>query len=317
MARITDLLSRYLPLLILLVSVGTYLTQAPLQTPSWIPGMLLGLVIFFAGLSLNVSSLKDIKNKKKELFIAVLLKWTLTVLVSIALALLFFSSNPEIAAGVILAGTVPSATVAVLYTFLAAGNSSLVVAASLLDVLISPIVTPLSLYAISSQNITISFWDLLQSFLYIVLLPLAAGLLVQRTFPMFIIYSKPVVKFASSLSIILIVFSIIGSGKSAIASQIQLLPLIALSAVIQVLLPMGASYYIAKKLSIAEADARAILFQVGSCNVVLAAILAYEFIGELAALAPIITMIINLSSGSFIASFFSKNTDSPVKAKTS
>lgn len=69
---------------------------------------------------------------------------------------------------------------------------------------------------------------------------------------------------------------------------------------------MFAAYFIAKRLSLGEADARAILFQVGLCNTALAAILAFEFIGELAAIAPIINMVINLSVGAFISNYFAK-----------
>lgn len=306
MKLLTEFLSKRLPLLILLIAVITYFSPVYLRAPSWIPSLLLGIVIFFTGLSMDIDAVRGIRGKKRELFIASLLKWTITVFISIGIAYLFFSSNSELAAGIILAGTVPSATAATLYTFLAGGNTSLVIASSLIDVVVSPIVTPLSFLGMSDTIVTISFFDLLRSFLLIVVLPLTAGIITQRNFPNSAYHSKAATKFGSSLSLLLTVHIIVGSGKNAIEKEMAILPILCLAIFIQVVLPMIASYFIAKKLLVSEADARAILFQVGLCNTALAAILAFEFIGELAAIAPIINMIINLSTGSWISNYFAR-----------
>lgn len=306
MRIVNDIISRRLPLLIVLVAISTFFSPIYWKVASWVPSLLLGIVIFFTGLSMNISAIKGIQTKKKELLLAVLLKWTLTVVVSIGLAYSFFSSKPEIAAGIILSGTVPSATAATLYTFLAGGNASLVIAASLIDIAISPIVTPLSMLGLSGSQITLSFFKLLQSFFFIVVVPLGIGLLIQRLFPQLSTHSRSITRFGSSLSLLLIIHTIVGHGSKAISLELELLPLIVVVTFIQVVFPMGAAYFIAKKLFIEEEDARALLFQVGLCNTALAAILAFEFIGELAAIAPIVNMIINLSVGSMIANYFVK-----------
>ncbi|MFC5711723.1 bile acid:sodium symporter family protein [Thalassorhabdus alkalitolerans] len=301
MNLISEFLSKKLPLLIILAAILTYFSPIYWDAPGWVPGVLLGIVIFFTGLSMDITAIKDVGKKKKELFIASMLKWTLTVGVSLGLAYLFFSSRPEIAAGVILSGTVPSATAATLYTFLAGGNTSLVIAASLLDVGISPIVTLLAMAGLPGNQVTISFVSLLQSFLFIVVIPLFLGIIVQRLFPTAREHSKSLTRFGSSVSLLLIIHTIVGDGKDTIAREAEILPLIVLAAFLQVVLPMGLAYVIAKKIGVKEEEARAVLFHVGLCNTALAAILAFEFIGELGALPPIINMIINLSVGAFIA----------------
>ncbi|WP_017380516.1 bile acid:sodium symporter family protein [Paenisporosarcina sp. TG-14] len=307
MRILVDMISRRLPLLIVLVAIFTFLSPVYWKVAPWVPSLLLGVVIFFAGLSMNISAIKGIRAKKKELFLAVLLKWTLTVFVSIGLAYGFFSSKPEIAAGIILAGTVPSGTAATLYTFLAGGNASLVIAASLLDIAISPIVTPLAMLGLSGSQITLSFFKLLQSFFFIVFLPLGIGLVIQRLLPQLASHSRLITRFGSSLALLLIIHTIVGHGSKAISLELDILPLIVVVTFIQVVFPMVAAYFIAKKLSIGEEDARALLFQVGLCNSALAAILAFEFIGELAAIGPMVNMIINLSVGSMIANHFVKS----------
>jgi BASS family bile acid:Na+ symporter len=312
---LTNFLSKRLPFLILLVAIGTYFSPIYWKVSTWIPSFLLGGVIFFTGLSMNINAVKDIRSKRRELLLVTLLKWTITVLLSIGLAHLFFSSKPEIAAGLILAGTVPSATAATVYTFLAGGNTSLVIAASLLDVVISPFVTPISMMGLSSNQVTISFFNLLQSFLLIVVMPLGFGLLVQRAAPQTSAYSNMITRLGLSIALLLVVHTIVGSGKEAISIEISLLPLVGVATFIQVLLPMVLAYFICKKLNLKEEDARSALFQVGLCNSALAAILAFQFIGDLGVIAPIFNMIFNLSLGALISNHFAKSDDKHIEMK--
>ncbi|MTD31142.1 bile acid:sodium symporter family protein [Planomicrobium sp. YIM 101495] len=303
MGNIANWVSQKLPLLIVLAAAGAYFFPVYFHPPSWLPSFLLGVVIFFAGLSMDIQAFKQIRQKKKVLFIITILKWTLTVSVSVALAHLLFSSYPEIAAGLVLAGTVPSATAATVYTFLAGGNASIVVAASLLDVAISPVVTPLAMIGLGSE-VTMSFFDLLTTFLLIVVLPMAAGLIIQRSAPKLKVYSRSVTKLGSSVALLVIVYTLVGDGKNAIASELSIIPLVAAATFIQVVFPMAAAYWLARLFRMEEADARATLFQVGLCNTALAAILAFQFIGELGTVAPIFNMIFNLSIGALTANRF-------------
>lgn len=288
------------------MAIGTYVSPIYWQVSSIIPSVLLGVVIFFTGLSMDIDSIKEMRNKKKVLLFATILKWTLTVFISLGLAYLFFYDEPELAAGLILSGTVPSATAATLYTFLAGGTTSLVIAASLLDVAISPVVTPLALLGFSTGNVTISFIDLLRSFIFIVIVPIGLGLFLQQRAKALSIHALSLTKFGSSMSLLLIIHTLVGNGKEGIASQLSHFPLVLLATFIQVVLPMILAYVIAKALSMKEEDARATMFQVGLCNTALAAIIANEFIGEVGAIPAIINMIINLSVGAALANRLAK-----------
>ncbi|WP_236034836.1 bile acid:sodium symporter family protein [Alkalihalobacterium elongatum] len=301
-----------MPLLIIIVAFITYFLPFHLQVANWVPSLLLGLVIFFTGLSMNVEAIKKMRSKYNVLGIATFLKWTITVIVSVVLAHLFFSSRPEIAAGIILSGTVPNATAATLYTFIAGGNTSLVIAASFLDIMISPIVTPLALLGVDGDTVRISFFNLLQSFILIVILPITLGLLMQKKLPQLVEKSVSYTKLGSSITLLLIIHTIIGNAKGAIASELILIPMITIVAFFQVTLPMVIAYFTLKLkwLRVEKEDIKAIVFHVGLCNTALAAILAIEFISEIAAIPAIINMVINLSLGSFLANYLSKQTSS-------
>lgn len=304
MKTLATFFSKNLSYLILLVALLTYYSPIYWKAPTWIPALFLGFVIFFTGLSMNTSALKEIRIKKKELAITVLLKWTITVLVSVALAHLFFSSQPEIAAGVILTGAVPSATAATLYTFIAGGNISLVLASSLLDIAISPIVAPLSLIGVGTGAISISFFSLLKSFMIIVIIPITAGIALQRIFPALPHHSVHLTKLASPLSLLVVIHTLMGSGKHYMSQQLDLLPIIIIVAILQTVIPMLVNYSIARFLFEHISDARAALFQTSVNNAALAGILAFEFFGGLGAIAPILSLIINLSIGAQVSNFF-------------
>ncbi|WP_246939314.1 bile acid:sodium symporter family protein [Bacillus pinisoli] len=306
MTLLANFLSKRLSIMIILLAIGTYFSPVYWDVAPWVPSLLLGMVIYFSGLSINIDSIQKVKLKKTELLFITLLKWTFTVVLSFILALLFASHHPELAAGLLLAGTVPSATAATVYTFIAGGNAPLVVAASLIDVAISPIMTPIAMMGLSTQEVTISFLSLLQSFLLIVFLPLVFGIISQKLVPRFVSYSRTITKIGSSVALLLVVHIIVGSGKLAISEELLILPFVIAATFIQVTLPMFIAYFVCKKMKMQEEDCRAALFQVSLCNSALAAILAYQFIGELGVMAPILNMVFNLSIGAFIANTFAK-----------
>jgi bile acid:Na+ symporter, BASS family len=289
-----------------MVSILTYYSPFYLQVPSWVPRLFLGMVIFLTGLTMNVNSLRSLRYKKKELMIVTALKWSVTVIISILLAYLFYSEQPEIAAGTILSGTVPSATAATLYTFVAGGNASLVIAASLLDVAISPIITPVAMLGLAEHQVTISFWNLLQSFLLIVIGPLFIGLMTQRIFPQVTQTSPIIIRSGSSLSLLLVIHTLVGDGKDYFRGEWLLLGQMILVSSIQILIPMIIAYYLSKFFSLSDEDTKAAMFQVSLCNTALAAILAFDMIGGAGAIPPIINLIINLSLGALISNAMAK-----------
>lgn len=306
MKILAEFFSKQLGILILLVSIVTYFSPMYWDAPSWVPRIFLGLVIFFTGLSMNTSALKEIRFKKKELAITVLMKWTITVFVSIVIAHLLLSSHNDLAAGLILTGAVPSATAATLYTFLAGGNISLVIAASLIDVVVSPVVAPLAMIGLDTETISISFISLLKSFLIIVIIPIAAGITLQRVFPQLPHHSGNVTKLLSPISLLIVIHTLTASGKYYIEKEISLLPIILLAVFLQAIIPMITSYWIAKIIFSDESDARAALFQTSLCNSALAGILASEFFGGLGAVPAILNLIISLSIGAQIANYFNR-----------
>src|SRR5690606_16043534 len=99
---------------------------------------------------------------------------------SVLLAWMFFRHLPEIANGIILSGSIPSGTTATLYTVLAGGNSSIIVAMGILDVFISPVLTPLIMEFFANETVVLSFITLAKKMFYIVIIPISIGMTINH-----------------------------------------------------------------------------------------------------------------------------------------
>jgi len=315
--RLNDHISKFLPLYIALGAVIAYMVPGPFAVFEGSTDFLLGFVIFLAGLSM---ALEDLAILKKSFFIistGLFLKWTLTVALSVVLAVVFFSNLPEIADGLILTGSVPSGTAATLYTFLAGGNASLIVAMGILDVFISPVLTPAIMDFFASGSVVVSFFQLAKKMFFIVILPIVLGMTARHLFQNAIHKITEYRRFASSFTIVFIVVTVVASVSSQMKLGAGLLVGLTIAVFVQVLLPMLAGYKIALLAGIKRESAIAILFEVGLCNSALAAILALEFFGVTAAIPAVINMIINLSLGAYFSNYLGRESELLLKREES
>lgn len=299
---VTSFVSKFLPVWILLFSLVAYLIPDVFHSIQHLTGVWLGIIFLFMGLSLSTEQLLTVIKKPKHAFLGVLLKWTIMVGVSIVVAYTLFPHAPDIATGVILSGTVPSGTSANLYTFIAGGEVALSITMATLDTIISPILTPSLVQLFAGRFVPVAFWPLLLNIIYIVFIPLFAGLFIQWKWPKKTTYIQPYTSILSQLSLFLVVLSVVSSAQVSLQKNLDVLPLIFLAVSIQVIVPMLAGYLIAKLLRIDHPYTIAILFHTGICNTALSATLAMEHISSLAAVPSVANMIVNLTVGALVAS---------------
>lgn len=229
------------------------------------------------------------------------------MLLSVGLGLVFLDQHPDVMAGFILAGSVPSATAASLYTFISHGTVVLSITMSVVDTFISPILTPLIMETAVGHLIPIDYISLVIQMMMIVLLPVLAGMAVQKYLPSWVEVLRPAVRLCSSTTLIAIVLAVVAGSKMLIQENLSLLPLLILATLVQILLPMCLVYVVIKNLGASPSDGRAILFEAGLCNTALAAILAMEHISLLAAVPAVINTVLNLSLGAWMAHQLGKN----------
>lgn len=295
------IITRFMPIWILLCSVVAYWNPAWFKELHGWTGPALGLVLFFMGLSLKTESIWQVIRNPKAMFIGILLKWTVTLSISILIAYVMFREVPEIATGIILAGAVPSGTSANLYTFMANGAAALSISMSAIDTFIGPLLTPLILKFTVGAWVEIQFWPLFLKMVFIVFIPICCGLLIQWKWSQQVARVRPFTPVLSALCLFIIVLAVVSNSQTMLEENIHLLPLIGAAVVVQVTVPMWLGYKLAQWLGLKEEECRAILFETGICNTALAALLALDHISAVAAVPAVANMVVNLSVGAFVA----------------
>lgn len=297
----SNVVTKFLPVWIILFAFAAYVYPSPFDILTDWTGFMLAFILFLMGLTIPPSSFRYVFKHPKLVIVGVGFKWTATVLISVALGFWFLSDHPDLLTGFILSGSVPSATSASVYTFMANGTVLLSVMMTVIDTFISPAVTPALLKVTVGHIIPIAYMPLIVKMLMIVALPIAAGLVVQLRFKTFVEVVQPSVRFFSSVTLLLIVLSVVSGSQQLLEKNLAILPLLVMITIVQILLPMAIAYGLAKRFKFKEQDARAILYEAGMCNTALAAILAIDNISFLAAVPAVINTVLNLSFGALIA----------------
>src|SRR5690625_381841 len=308
---IAAFISRFLPLWILACSLIAFLIPKVFGPIQGLTGICLGLIFLFMGMSLSTEQIMSVIKQPKYAFIGIALKWIIMVGVTIIIAFSFFSNNPDLASGIILAGTVPSGTSANIYTFIGGGEVALSITMATLDTIISPVLTPSLVQASVGKVVPVDFMALFMNIIWIVFVPLFIGLFLQWKFPKRVSVVKPYTGLLSQLALFVVVLSVISKAQPSLQENISLLPLIFVAVVLQVSIPMFSGYYISKLMKVPRVNMVAITFHTGICNTALSATLAMEHFSSLAAVPAVANMVVNLTIGAIVAKIFEKRREQP------
>lgn len=301
---VSSIISKYLPIWIIVLSFVAYMFPDVFVSIRSLTGFGLGMIFLLMGLSLSTDKLLVVIKNPKYAFLGVLFKWTIMVSVSITIAYLFFQDEAEIATGIILAGTVPSGTSANIYTFIAGGEVAVSITMATMDTFISPLLTPTLVQIFAGKLIPIAFLPLFLNIIYIVFIPLLAGLFIQWKWTEPVKKVRPYTAVLSQLALFIVILSVISNAQISLQENLLILPMIFLAVILQVTIPMTAGYFAARLCKAPVQTSRAILFHTGICNSALAATLAMEHVSSLAAVPAVANMVVNLTIGATVASMF-------------
>src|SRR5258708_2234400 len=91
-----------------------------------------------------------------------------------------FGFAPEVAAGVILIGSVSSGAASNLIAYLAGGNVALAVTVTACSTLLSPLMTPFLMKTLAGRLVPIDFLKMVFEILNMVIVPVISGLVANR-----------------------------------------------------------------------------------------------------------------------------------------
>ena len=182
-----------------------------------------------------------------------------------------FSLDDALAVGVILVGCCPGGTASNVITYLAKGDLALSVGMTATSTLLAPVLTPLLVWLFAGETVDVNVWGMLLSILWVVILPIALGLLVKRLWPKATDRATSYLPALSSIAICLIVMIVIAANAHKLLSGGLIIVLVV---ILHNVCGLAIGYLIGYLLKLTPAKRRAISVEVGMQNSGLASSLA-------------------------------------------
>lgn len=135
---------------------------------------LLQIIMFGMGSQMSLNDFTGVIKMPKGVMIGVGSHYLIMPLIAFAISKIFHFP-PEIAAGIILIGCVPSGLASNVMSYIAHANLALAVTIGAISTIISPFVTPLLMKILGGQYIEVNFWSMMLDILNMIILPIVAG----------------------------------------------------------------------------------------------------------------------------------------------
>jgi len=140
---------------------------------------LIQIITFGMGTTLSGKDFRNVLTMPWPVFIGIALQFLIMPLVGFAIAMTF-GFPPEVAAGVILIGSVSSGVASNVMTYLAGGNVPLSVTITSATTLLSPFVTPFWMKTLAGRLVPVDFVTMMLSIFNMIIIPIVAGLAANR-----------------------------------------------------------------------------------------------------------------------------------------
>lgn len=262
---------------------------------------LLQIIMFGMGTEMGIKDFAGVIKMPKAVLIGLFGHFTFMPLAGYALARIF-NFPPEIAAGVVLVGSMPCGTASNVMSYLANANLALSVTLTAIATLLSPFLTPLWMKVLGGQFISVDASAMMWDITKIVVIPIGAGLLFNRFFKGKLLWLDKIMPLISMLGIAFIIVIITATGRD---SLLKIGPALIVCAFIHNNTGYLFGYWIGKLFRLPERDARTIAIEVGMQNSGLASGLAKEM-GKTATLglAPAVFSPLMNITGSLLATYW-------------
>ena len=231
---------------------------------------LLGVIMFGMGLTLRAEDFRVVFTRPRDVLIGCLAQFTVMPLLALGLSRLF-SLDPALSVGVILVGCCPGGTASNVITYLSKGDLALSVGMTATSTLLAPVLTPLLVWLLAGETVDVNVVGMLLSILWVVILPIALGLIVKRLWPRITEQATGYLPALSSVAICLIVMIVIAANAHKLLSGGLMIVVVV---ILHNVCGLGIGYLIGYLLKLSPAKRRAISVEVGMQNSGLASSLA-------------------------------------------
>ena len=305
MKKLCNYISKYMGAIVVLVAaVALFWPSSFLWVDTWAINPMLGVIMFGMGLTLSPQDFRIVFSRPKDIIIGCLAQFTIMPLLALGLSWAF-ALPKELALGVILVGCCPGGTASNVITYLAKGDLALSVGMTATSTLLAPLITPLLVWLLAGTMVEVDTIGMLLSIVYVVIAPIAVGLIFQRYLPKFTKEIVPYLPAFSSIAIALVVGIIVAHNADRLLVGGMIVVLVV---VLHNLCGLSLGYVIGRLLGLAEPKKRAISIEVGMQNSGLASSLATLHFAAfpLATIPGAIFSVWHNISGALVARIYSK-----------
>jgi BASS family bile acid:Na+ symporter len=259
--------------------------------------------MFGMGTEIGLQDFKRVAEQPKAVFIGLVGHFTFMPLMGFALATLF-NFEPEIAAGIVLIGSMPCGLASNVMSYLAKANLALSVTLTSVSTILATFLTPFLMKVLGGQFIEIKASDMFVHILQIVIVPIVLGLLFNKYIKGKTTWLDKLMPSVSMFGIATIIIVITAAGSK---SLLTIGPLLILVSFIHNTSGYLFGYWFGRVFKLGEKDCRTIAIEVGMQNGGLASGLA-EKLGKAATmgLAPAVFGPFMNITGSILASYWHK-----------
>ena len=260
------------------------------------------LTMFGVGMVLNPDDFIHILKNIKIVIIGVASQYSVMPVCGFLIALIFGFNN-EFSLGLILTGAAPGAMASNILSYLAGADVAYSVSLTTASTLLAPVLTPLMTLLLANTYLHVPFWDMFLSVCKMVLIPLAAGILINRYFHQKI---KSVMEIFPAISTIFIAFvcALVIALNRNYLPQIDIW--IFLAVIILNLAGLSIGYFIGYISKFPLKRKRALSIEIGMQNAGLGSVLALKHFDARTALPAVIFVFICIFTASILVPLWTR-----------
>jgi bile acid:Na+ symporter, BASS family len=231
---------------------------------------LLQIIMFGMGTTMNLKDFEGVVKMPKAVIVGLFAQFTIMPLVGFTIANIF-DFPPEIAAGVILIGSVPCGLASNVISYLAKANLPLSITLTSVATILAPFVTPLLMRLLAQQYVQVHVMDMMWDIIKMVIIPIIVGLIFNKFLYQKFKWLDKVMPVVSMAGIALIITIITAAGRESLLSIGVLL---IFSVLLHNLLGYFLGYWSGRIFRMDERSCRTLAIEVGMQNGGLASALA-------------------------------------------
>ena len=243
---------------------------------------LVQLTMLGMGMTLTLADFRRVARMPQAVAIGIVCQFGIMPLTGYVCGRLF-GMQPEVATGLVLVGSCPGGVTSNVIAYLAGANVALSVTMTACSTVLSPLATPAFMSLLADRSVPLDAGGMLLSILWMILLPVVAGLAVNTLSPAVAAQCATVLPTVAMASICLIIAITVALARDDLAACG--FALIA-AAVCHNAAGLSFGYGIARAAGLRERDARTVAIEVGIQNGGMATGLALDVLKSPAAALP-------------------------------